>query len=270
MRSNFLRDVAAHVREELAAGTYGAGVPEARRRSPPSLREAIARDRGQGALLVEYKRASPGAAVPLPRPPSVEEFLQRTELAGVTAYSCLATGYGFDGSPARVHELASRTPAPVLFKEFVVAPEQVKVAARTGASAVLLIARLQSEGLLERPLAELAAESHRLGLEVLLELHSTAELSQTDGVAADVYGVNTRDLASLRFDRPAAYTTLDAARSRHLRPLLGLSGVEGAADAAELWSRGCDGLLVGSAVVRAAEPAAFLATLRRPAPGVRG
>jgi indole-3-glycerol phosphate synthase len=264
---SFLDKVLSHVREDAAGPDYGRGVPSERSGAPPSLRRAIERDRGRGALLVEYKRASPGSRTPLPPPRSVTEFLDATASAAVAGYSCLATAYGFDGSPALVADLAGRTRRPVLFKEFVVRTSQIGVAARTGASAILLIARLARAGLLEVPLEALAAEAHALGLEVLLELHDPAELSRADGVRADVVGVNTRDLDTLRFERDRAYATLERAAEAGLRPLLGLSGVEGPAEAKAFWSRGCDGLLVGSAVARESDPGPWLESLRRPTEG---
>jgi len=264
---SFLADIAGRVLEESASPGYDRDVPERRARSPPSFRRAVERDAGRGALVVEYKRASPGSTSPLPSPRSVEEFVAATDVAGVAAYSCLATRHGFDGAPARVAELVAQTERPVLFKEFVVHERQLDVAARTGAAAVLLIARLATEGLLTTPLAELAQGARARGLEVLLELHNSAELSGVGHVEADVYGVNTRDLATLAFEKERAYATLDEAGHRGLRPLLGLSGVDGPADAWEFWSRGCDGLLVGTAVARSSDPAHFLASLRRSARG---
>jgi indole-3-glycerol phosphate synthase len=267
VNASFLEEVVARVGADAAGAAYEDGVPTRRPGNRPSFRKAIELQRDRGALLVEYKRASPGSKTPLPPPRSIDEFLRATDIPGVAGYSCLATSYGFDGSPARVAELAARTPRPVLFKEFVMVERQLEVAARTGAAAVLLIARLESEGLAPTPLRRLADRAHELGLEVLLELHDPAELSRADGVAADVYGVNVRDLASLAFEPRRAYATLDAASQLGLRPLLGLSGVKGPAEAREFWSRGCDGILVGSAVARSTDPARFLASLRRPAGG---
>jgi indole-3-glycerol phosphate synthase len=263
MTPGFLEEIVAHVREDSVRAEYENGVPPARARPPPSLRAAVERDRARGALLVEYKRASPGSRTPLPAPRTIPEFLAATAEAEVAGYSCLATSHGFSGTPAYVADLAGRTSRPVLFKEFVLGRRQLDVAARTGASAVLLIARLEAAGALEAPLAELAAEAHRRGLEVLLELHDPAELSRADGVAADVVGVNARDLDTLRLDRPRAYTTLERARDAGVRPLLGLSGVDGPGEANAFWSHGCDGILVGSAVARASNPSRWLASLRR-------
>ncbi len=263
MTPGFLEEVVAHVRTDSASPRYELGVPRRRQVPPRSLRAAIARESRDGALLVEYKRASPGQPGPAPPPRTVPEFLRVTQGAGVAGYSCLATAHGFDGSPARVAELAAATAKPVLFKEFVLGVHQLDVAARCGAAAVLLLVCLETGGFLEAPLAELAKEAHRRGLEVLLEAHDSAELSRTDGVAADVYGINVRNLASLELERPTALGALQLAARRGLRPLLGLSGVHSAQEAAAFWSSGADGILVGTAVARASDPGRLLESLRR-------
>ncbi|MGB6442575.1 MAG: hypothetical protein WBF81_04675, partial [Thermoplasmata archaeon] len=173
---------------------------------------------------MEFKRASPGSgAAPLP-PRTVDEFVEATRAGPISGYSCIATAHGFHGSPGDVAELAARTALPVLFKDFVVDSRQLVAASNAGASAVLLIARLESAGLLTTPLAQLSGEAHARGLEVLLELHDKAELRRIANVAADMYGVNVRDLDTLRMEPSVADATIRAAG--HLRPLLGLSGVD--------------------------------------------
>ena len=84
---------------------------------------------------------------------------------------------------------------------------------------------------------------------------------------ADMFGVNSRDLDTLHIDRSAAVKALEEAAALGLRPLLGLSGVESRQEALRYWDAGADGILVGTAVARSADPAAFLRTLRRPVPG---
>lgn len=269
MTGRFLTDIVRRVREDVSSAEYEAGLPERRPAHPRRLKPAIESHRSKGAIVVEYKRASPGRADPHLPERSVSEFARTTAAADPAAYSCLATGPEFRGSPRTVAALVAETDRPVLFKEFVVDPRQVDVAARSGASAVLLIARLETEGLLDRPLSSLAEQARDLGLEVVLEFHRRAELKLAETVRPDVYGVNVRDLDSLAIDRPTAAATIAEAVGSGLRPLLGLSGVEGPEDAARLWSSGCDGLLVGSAVARAADPARFLASLSRTPGGQR-
>jgi len=259
----FLAEIVTATNEALRDPSYGRNLPTPPPGPRPSLRGAVERDRDAGALLVEFKRFSPGQKDPQLPVRSVEEFVRATAPAGVAAYSCLATHSRFAGSPADVAALVRATRKPVLFKDFVLDRRQLDAALHAGASAVLLIARLATEGPLKVPLSDLADEAHARGLEVLLEFHDKTELSEAERVAADVYGVNARDLDSLTIARPTAEATVKAASARGLRPLLGLSGVESPEDARRLWSSGVDGILVGSAVARAADPSEFLASLRR-------
>jgi indole-3-glycerol phosphate synthase len=265
----FLEEIVRETHRSVSSSDYGADVPPRPTRSVPSFRHAVEADRDRGSLVVEFKRVSPGQREPVLPTRSVEQFVELTSRAGASALSCLATSARFEGSPQDVAALARSSSRPVLFKDFVLDERQIEIAARTGASAVLLIARLATDGLLTVPLSSLAEAAHRRDLEVVLEFHAGSELSCAEGVAADVYGVNTRDLDTLTLDRSTARETIRKARRRGMRPLLGLSGVETATDAQLLWDEGVDGLLVGSAVARASDPEGFLATLRKPSSGRR-
>lgn len=265
MTPGFLAEMVREVRADVERPEYAADLPDPVVEERPSLRSAIEEHRAHGALVVEYKRVSPGRPDPILPVRSIEEFVKGTEVPGLAGYSCLATRPRFQGSPADVAELARRTARPILFKDFVVDSRQLDAALATGASAVLLIARLEAEGLSSRPLAELSREAHMRGLEVLLELHSPTEVAKADRVGADIYGVNARDLDTMAIDRPTAERTLEETWSRGLKPVLGLSGVERPADARRFLDAGADGILVGSAVAQAADPAAFLRSLLAPA-----
>jgi len=258
----FIDVVVPAVRRSIESSAYFQGVPPEAPDSVPSFRKAIEEAARRRALVVEYKRVSPGRADPVLPPRSTEEFLAATSRGPVSAYSCLATVPEFRGSPKDVAEIARATRAPVLFKEFVIDLRQVEVAARCGASAILLIARLPGPGRRAEPLSSLAEAAHAQGLEVLLEFHERSELSRQADVAADVYGVNARDLDTLAIDRPKAMETLREAGRLGLRPLMGLSGVESPRDARAYWEAGADGILIGSAVARAPDPTAFLSSLR--------
>ncbi|MGP8077990.1 MAG: hypothetical protein ACLQD8_03915 [Thermoplasmata archaeon] len=264
MTPGFLTDLVREVLADVERPEYAADIPPPSFEARPSLRSAVDRERSGGALVVEFKRVSPGRAEPVLPVRTPEEFVKLTGVPGLAGYSCLATRPRFQGSPADVAELAQRTAQPILFKDIVVDVRQLDAAVRCGASAVLLIARLEAEGAIPHPLVELSQEAHERGLEVLLELHDPSEIARADRVPADLYGVNCRDLETLAIDRPRAERTLEEAWTRGLRPLLGLSGIERPADARRFLDAGADGVLVGSAVARAADPAAFLRSLREP------
>jgi indole-3-glycerol phosphate synthase len=265
MTPGFLAEILREVAADVARDDYEEGMPPVSFEARPSFRSAVEAGRATGSLVVEHKRASPGRLDPVLPPRSLEEFVRVTDVPGVVAYSCLATRSRFEGSPGDVAELASRTPKPVLFKDFVIARRQLDAAVRAGASAVLLIARLEKSA----PLAELSREAHRRGLEVLLEMHDASELARAADVPADLYGVNARDLDTLAIDRPGAERTIEEAWDRGLKPLLGMSGVERPADVRRFLDSGADGVLVGSAVARAPDPRAFLSSLLERPTGVR-
>lgn len=262
----FLNEIVGEVKSSVDAEGYDRGLPSSGPPTPPSLRAAVRDGARSGALLVEYKRVSPGSRDPRLPLRDVREFVEQTSRPVVVGYSCLATHPRFEGSPQDVAALVRSTSRPVLFKDFVVDPRQLDVARRAGASAVLLIARLERTGVAPTPTVDLARRAHALGLEVVLEFHARSELSVASGVSADMYAVNVRDLDSLALDRATADATLDAACAAGLRPLLGFSGVSSPDDAARFWDHGADGILVGSAVARSDAPGAFLDSLARPAP----
>lgn len=263
----FLNEILAANRSAVEDPRFLDGLPREGPKNRPSLRKAIESHSPDGAILVEFKRVSPGQAHPVLPERSLAEFVRAVEPAAPAGLSCLATGPSFRGSPRDVLELSRLSPRPVLFKDFIVNDRQLEAAQRSGASAVLLIARLATDASGTPRLDELADSAHRRGLEVLLEFHAETELSEAEGVAADMFGVNARDLDSLRIERAVAGATLRAARRAGLRPLLGLSGVDSADDAARFWSAGVDGILVGSSVARASDPAALLRSLVRPQAG---
>jgi len=267
MTDNFLAEIVREVAADVGRPDYLGDLPPPQFEARASLRSAVEREKAHGALVVEFKRVSPGRPDPILPIRTAEAFVKATDVPGLAGYSCLATRPRFQGSPGDVAELSGQTEHPVLFKDFVVDPRQLDAAVRCGASAVLLIARLEIEGLTPQPIAELSREAHARGLEVLLELHDPSEIAHADRVEADLFGVNARDLGTLQIDRPTAERTLEEAWGRGLKPLLGLSGIEKPADARRFLDAGADGLLVGTAVAQAADPAAFLRSLRDTPPG---
>jgi indole-3-glycerol phosphate synthase len=261
----FLADLLPQVRAQIEDPAYLEGLPESPGTRAPSLKEAVTHARAGWAVLVERKHESPGAAVSaLPAIP-LDRFVEWARAGEADGLSCLATAPAFRGSPREVAELVRASGLPVLFKDFVIDPVQIEAAYRSGASAVLLIARLQSGGFLDIPIQELAMEARARGLEVLLEVHGQDEWPIADDIAVDLFGINLRDLDTLRFRPEAAKESFRMAGSRH--PLIGLSGVSSPTEAMQYREWGADGLLVGSGFARANDPSAFLRALRVARPG---
>ena len=98
-----------------------------------------------------------------------------------------------------------------------------------------------------------------LGLETLVEAHDAEELERAVALGAPVIGVNARDLATFEIDRVAQLRLVaDAPRDR---VVVAESGIESRAQGAAAELAGADAILVGSTLMRAADPAAKLAEL---------
>lgn len=187
---------------------------------------------------------------------------------GAAAISVLTEPSRFDGALEHLAEVVAAAPGlPVMRKDFLVEPSQVLEARAAGASGVLLIATMLDDARL-RAMLDVAYEH---GLFVLLESFDAADLERLhrflqprDFDSAHggrlLFGVNTRNLRTLE---------VDPARLRALAPALpdgpavaesGIAGADAAAAAAEL---GYTIALVGTALMRSANPAALIAALKR-------
>jgi len=137
---------------------------------------------------------------------------------------------------------------PVLRKDFILDPLQVKESRMLGADAILLIAALLDREQLRR----LSEAAHRLGLEVLVEIHREEEIERALACEPDVIGINNRDLVTFQ---------TDLGTTERLRPLLpdtipviGESGVTSPEDVRRMARAGVDGVLVGEFLMRQENP----------------
>jgi indole-3-glycerol phosphate synthase/phosphoribosylanthranilate isomerase len=165
----------------------------------------------------------------------------------------------FGGTLDDLRAARAATSAPLLAKGFFTEPEQIADVAAAGADAALLLLRDVDD----RRALLLLAEGAHLGLDVLVEAHDADELARAVGLEAEIVGVNARDLSTFAVDR-AAQLELVAQAPRD-RVIVAESGVTTRAQAAAAELAGADAILVGSALMRAPDPAAKLAELlRRP------
>ena len=128
-----------------------------------------------------------------------------------------------------------------------------------GADAVLLLLRDLDDG----KARELLAVADELGLDTLVEAHDAEELARATALGAPVIGLNARDLGTFEIDRSGQLELV--ARAPRDRVVVAESGILNRAHGAAAEIAGADAVLVGSALMRAADPAATLADLlRRP------
>jgi indole-3-glycerol phosphate synthase len=139
-------------------------------------------------------------------------------------------------------------------------PYQIIEAKAYGADVILLIAACLT------PLAvkELATVAKDIGLEVLLEIHTSAELEHVcDGI--DMVGINNRNLKTFEVDL-AHSIALAKMLPAHL-PKIAESGISNVSTILELKKEGFDGFLIGENFMKTVDPAAafeaFVADLKK-------
>ena len=186
---------------------------------------------------------------------------------GAAAVSVLTEPTEFMGELAHLADAAVRLEAakiPAMRKDFVTDPYQVLEARAAGAGGVLVIVTMLDDATVRA----LVDGARACGLFVLLEAFDRADLERLapydrperpDDAAPILAGVNCRDLRDLhvRFER---FAELAPYLPKHL-PAVAESGIATAADVAEVARLGFRLALVGSSLMRAADPAASLAAL---------
>ncbi|MGZ4396669.1 MAG: bifunctional indole-3-glycerol phosphate synthase/phosphoribosylanthranilate isomerase [Gaiellaceae bacterium] len=203
--------------------------------------------------IAEIKRRSPSAGE---LRPDADPALLAPAFAGAGAAAIsVLVDERFGGSIDDLRAARAATPAPLLAKGFFGREEQLRELAEAGADAVLLLLR----DLDDERLQALRALALDLGMDALVEAHGPEELERAVVLGADPIGINCRDLDSFAIDRRAQLELV--AKAPRDRLVIAESGVWSRAQGAEAELAGAGAILVGSALMRAADPPARLAEL---------
>lgn len=226
-------------------------------RRPRALAQAL---EGAGPrVIAEIKFASPSEGFLRPDlKPSAEEALRISGsylAAGAAALSILTERNFFAGSPDYLRAAREHYPeAFLLMKDFLVDSYQLELARACGADAVLLITALHDDKGLSARL-RLAKE---LGLSALVEVHTREELELARAAGAGLIGVNSRDLRTLKTDLRTARELAGLAPGALL---VAESGIKNRAEIDELAGLGYRGFLIGTSLMKAADPGEALRAL---------
>lgn len=194
-------------------------------------------------LLAEVKRRSPSAGDIRPGADPVE-VARAYVTGGAAALSVLTDRHYFGGDLAFLRAVRKAVPVPVLRKDFLIHPVQVWEARAAGADAVLLIARILEQPLLE----ELHGLARELGMDALVEAHTEGELERALAAGATLVGVNNRDLDTFATDLDLSLRL--APRVPRSVTYVAESGIRTAEDADALGAAGVDAILVGESLMR--------------------
>jgi indole-3-glycerol phosphate synthase len=138
----------------------------------------------------------------------------------------------------------------VIRKDFIVNPYQLFEAAANGADAVLLIVR----ALDDESLRALHEQALALDLDCLVEVHDAGELERALEAGAEVIGINNRDLDEQRVDLATTFELMPDVPAG--KTVVAESGISGRGELSELERVGVDAVLIGGALMSAADPEA--------------
>ena len=200
-------------------------------------------------VIAEVKRRSPSAGA-IRQDLDPVTHAQAYARGGAVAISVLTDERHFGGTLDDLSDVARGVSVPVLRKDFILDELQLYEARAAGASAVLLIVR----ALARERLQALAGAARGLGLDVLVEAHSEAELDDALAIDPAAVGVNSRDLGTFAIDLRLGERLL--ARVPAGVPAVAESGIENRADVERMAAAGADLVLVGTSVARQADPEA--------------
>ena len=205
------------------------------------------------AAIAEIKRRSPSAGDLRPDA-DPEQLAARFAKAGAAALSVLVDER-FGGSLDDLRAARAATKLPILGKGFFTEELDLLKLKTAGADAALVILRDVDD---ERARA-LMGYAREIGLDVLVEAHDGDELVRAIELDAKLIGINARDLGTFEIDRRRQLELVT--RAPRDRVIVAESGVHTRAQGAAAELAGADAILVGTALMRAPDPAAKLAEL---------
>ncbi len=209
------------------------------------------------AIIAECKRKSPSAGVLISDYDPVA-LAQSYQNAGACAVSVLTDEPFFGGDLSDLEEVSSQLKIPVLRKDFIIDEYQIYQARRYGAASYLLLASVLDAAMLQYYI-EVGRD---LGMEPLVEVHNREELRSVLTTDAKVVGINNRDLKSMKVDKNHAKELLqEFAAETAGRLFVFESGVTSHQEVLEAQLAGFDGFLVGTSLVKSADPGKALLEL---------
>ena len=245
---NILEEIVRRRRADLEklGPAFGAEAPSVRTRPVVPFLSRV-------GTILEIKRSSPSkGAIAMGLDP--ERTAKLYAQAGTQGISVLTERNFFNGSLKDLQIAAKAAPdCSILRKDFLLEEEEIEIAYKFGADAVLLIARILNE----EKLLKMAARARKYGMTPFIEVRteSDAEILRHAALEGNVVaGVNSRDLANFHIDPliPAAFRKELPCRA------IFESGVEVPGDAAFARKLGFEGILIGEAAARNPENAAAL------------
>ena len=245
--STILDKIILQKQNDLAATVAQRPLSEIQRRvdSAPPIRDFLAALKRQHpmGLIAEVKKASPSAGL-------IRADFDPVQIAriyaqnGAACISVLTEEHFFQGHLSYLEQVRTEVNIPVLRKDFIIDPYQVWEARASGADCVLLIA----ECLNDAQLHTLVSLSQQLGMQTLVEVYDSENISRVLELNLPLIGVNNRDLRTFATDLQHTIRLREQIPTEIM--VIGESGIHTRDDVRRLEAAGIHGILVGESLMR--------------------
>jgi indole-3-glycerol phosphate synthase len=210
-----------------------------------SLSERLLEKKNTG-IIAEFKRKSPSRGI-INSTSQIEEVTNGYFIQGAAGVSILTDTQFFGGSNADILQVRKKSLFPVLRKDFIIDEYQIIESKSIGADVILLIAAI----LEEREVMQLSVLARSLGMEVLLEIHETAELEKVNSYV-NIIGVNNRNLKTFEVNTQISEKMIERIPDGFLK--ISESGIASGKTIEKLRSSGYNGFLIGDKFMNTADP----------------
>ncbi|MBO6535914.1 MAG: indole-3-glycerol phosphate synthase TrpC [Balneolaceae bacterium] len=199
------------------------------------------------SVIAEVKKGSPSKGI-IREDFNPVDIALRYQDGGASAISVLTDEPFFKGDIQYLSDISKRVELPLLRKDFIIDPYQIKEARAFGADAFLIIMAIVSDAQLD----ELLAAGREFGLDALVECYDQDDFDRVPFDRVDILGVNNRDLKNFEVDVHRGISILKQAPEDTV--LVSESGISSGKDMALLHQKSIDAVLIGEHFMRQSDP----------------
>lgn len=210
-------------------------------------RIAYVKENNQIPIIAEIKPSSP-AEGDLLNNRSIIDISKAYEAGGAACLS-VVTGRWFGGELSMLSTIANVTTLPLLRKDLIVNLDQIKESQDHGATAVLLTKKILRKSHLDK-MIDLCIS---LKVTPFIEVASLDEIDEICTNSDTIIGITNRDISQKELDVDSGLKSLDIINNINKKngALISASGISTSKEANILCKAGFDGLLVGTALLKA-------------------
>lgn len=206
-------------------------------------------------IIAEVKFASP-TNLKLGSPSNLVNLVKSYEQAGADAISVITEKHFFNGRLKFVSQIKKTTSLPILQKDFVVDEYQIFESKNLGTDAILLIAKILNQRILNK-FVKLALD---LGIEPVVEINNEEDLEKACGTKTHIIAANARNLNTLEIDIDNACKLINKIPKKYIR--VGFSGIKGKKEMEKYKNAGASGVLIGTSLMKSDNISQFIKDIR--------